>query len=254
MLQKSFLTMGTNCSCKIKFENFPIERMDFIMKKIATLCLSVVMLLSLSLTVFAAPGVFVSSPSSKPAPELVAFINMSEDCVAQLKLGSYAERHTLDEATRKQLEEAYDQIVNSLGDNDFSRILEKLAKENDMLVSGLSVSDLFDISAYGCDDHEGHEGFTITIKAETIDGVIGLLHMNGDIWEIVSVSNIDEANNTMTFYVENLSPFAIVVDNGSGSLPPETRDTSMIYIWTMIISASGVLLILVCSKSKKHKV
>lgn len=228
--------------------------MGFIMKKIAILCLSLIMLLSLSLSVFAAPGVFVSSPSGNPAPELVDYDNKTGDCTAKLKVTPYSERDTLDEATRKKLEEAYAQIVDSLGNNDFSKILEKLAKENDMLVSGLSVSDLFDVSYYGCADHDGHKGFTVTIKSETIDGAIGLLHMNGDTWEIVSVSDIDEESNTMTFYVEDLSPFAIVVDNGNGSLPPQTGDTSMIYIWAMIAAASGLLLILICSKAKKQKV
>lgn len=224
------------------------------MKKLAVLCLSIVILLSLSLTVFAAPGVFVSSPSGNPAPELVDAVNKTEGCTAQLKITPYSERDTLDEATRKKLEEAYAQIVDSLGNNDFSKILEKLAKENDMLVSGLSVSDLFDVSDYNCDDHEGHKGFTVTIKSETIDGAIGLLHMNGDTWEIVSISDIDEESNTMTFYVEDLSPFAIVVDNGNGSLPSQTGDTSMIYIWATIAAVSGLLLVLICSKAKKQKV
>jgi len=75
------------------------------MKKLAILCLSVVMLLSLGLTVFAAPGGFVSSPSGNPAPELIDSVNKTEGCTAQLKITPYSERNTLDDG-RSHLEMA----------------------------------------------------------------------------------------------------------------------------------------------------
>ncbi len=221
------------------------------MKKIAVICLSLVMLFSISMTAFAAPGIFVSSPSGNPAPELVEVVNKTDACPAKIKITAYSERATLDAADREKIESAYTQIVNADSDNAFSKVLATLAKNNKMSVSSLSVSDLFDISYYNCENHEGHEGFTITLKADTIDQFVGMLHLNGEEWELVKVNNVDEDKNTVTFFVEELSPFAIVVDNGTGSVPPQTGDTSMIYLWVMLATASGLALVLVCMKKQK---
>lgn len=221
------------------------------MKKIAVICLSLIMLFSATMTVLAAPGAFVSSPSRNAAPELVDFENETDDCTALLKITSYSERNTLDAAVREKLELAYSQIVDSVNGNDFSKLLETLAKNKGMNVSGLSVSDLFDLSSYDCDEHENHDGFVITLKSETFDGFVGLAHLNGDEWEIAEVRAVNEGENSIKFYVETLSPFAVVIDNGTGTNPPQTGDNSMIYIWVILAAASGLMVILISLKKQK---
>lgn len=219
------------------------------MKKIAVVALSLVMVVCLTLIAIAGPGKFLNSPSRNAAPEIVSFTPASEDCYAYLVVTPYAERNTLDDATRAKLEEAYDQIANK-GDA-FVKILKELSEQKGIPVAELSVSDLFDISYYSCEHHANHKGFTITLKAETIKNFVGLVHLMGDEWEIIEVSEVNEAENTITFYVEDLSPFAIVVDNGSGDKAPQTGDNTMVYLGVMAVAACGLVLVLVSGKKRK---
>ena len=221
------------------------------MKKIVALCLTLVMAVSLCLTAIAAPGAFVASPSGNKAPELVSF-TAPDGCNAKLVITPYAERNTLDEATRLVLEEAYKQIANVIENNDFSKTLKALAQEKGMAASELSVSDLFDISYYDCGDHEDHKGFTITMKAETIENFIGILHMKDGAWENLEIKDWNKDAKTVTFFVETLSPFAIVVDNGSGSSTPPTGDSAMLmYLGVALVAAAALVVVLVNSKKQK---
>lgn len=220
------------------------------MKKIVALCLTLVMVVSLCLTAIAAPGAFVASPSGNKAPELVSF-TAPDGCNAKLVITPYVERNTLDEAARLALEEAYKQIANHIQNNDFSKALKAMAESKDMTASELSVSDLFDISFYDCDEHDGHKGFTITLKAETLDNLVGVLHLNNQTWENVQVLACDQDAKTVTFFVETLSPFAIVVDNGSGSSTPPTGDNAMAYLGVALVAAAGLVFVLVGAKKKK---
>lgn len=221
------------------------------MKKLVALCLTFVLLLSLSVSVLAAPGAFVASPSGNKAPELVDF-TVPEECEAELKVISYADRHLLDAEIRLALEEAYKQIANVIENNDFSKALKALAQEKGMAASELSVSDLFDISYYDCGDHEGHNGFTITMKAETIENFIGILHMKDGAWENLEIREWNKSAKTITFFVETLSPFAIVVDNGSGSSTPPTGDSAMLmYLGVALVAAAALVVVLVNSKKQK---
>ena len=221
------------------------------MKKLVALCLTLVLALSLSVSALAAPGAFVASPSGNTAPELASFI-APEDCEADLKVISYADRHLLDAEIRLALEEAYKQIANVIENNDFSKALKALAQEKGMAASELSVSDLFDISYYDCGDHEGHKGFTITMKAETLENFIGILHMKDGAWENLEIKDWNKDAKTVTFFVETLSPFAIVVDNGSGSSTPPTGDSAMLmYLGVALVAAAALVVVLVNSKKQK---
>ena len=77
------------------------------MKKVVAICLMMVMVLSMSVNVFAAPGGFVSSPSGNPAPEVVIFAPSDDDCKGRLVVTAYGDRHDLSEALREMLEKAY---------------------------------------------------------------------------------------------------------------------------------------------------
>lgn len=240
------------------------------MKKVVVFCLALAMAVSMSLTVFAGPGIFVSSPSGNSAPMLAEYTPKTDGCTAKLVVTSYADRATLDDATRLQLEKAYEQISGSA--DEFTKALEQLAKDKNMEVSQLSASDLFDISYYDCGEHEDHEGFTITLKAETLDRFVGFMHMNGDAWEIINVSEYNEEEETITFYVAKLSPFAIIVDNGSGDSTTQTEDNtaqtdnkpgqtdndsaqtgdgSVVYVGAMAVAAFAIVLAVVSMKKQK---
>ena len=221
------------------------------MKKLSVICLALVMVLTMSLSVFAAPGAFVQSPTLNTNVELVSF-ETGEDCTAIGIVTPYSERHTLHDEKRQALEEAYKQIVEYKEGNGFYEALCKLAEEKGMQVSELSVADLFDISYYDCPDHDGHDGFTITIKSEYLDKFVGILHMDPEEgWEIIEIKGLDKDAKTVTFFVKTLSPFAIVVDNGTGDDAAQTGDGIMIYAGVMLAAACGLTVVLLGSKKKR---
>jgi hypothetical protein len=221
------------------------------MKKIVVLCLTLVMVASLALTAFAAPGAFTVSPWGNPAPELISGTPVTEGCTGKLVITPYSQKNTLDEATRLVLEEAYDQIANNTVESAFTTALAALAAAKEMEVSELSVSDLFDVSYIGCNEHGEHDGFVITLKTETLQSFVGLMHFNGQTWETLDAEWDAEAG-TVTFAVETLSPFAIVVDNGTGEQPPQTGDRALVlYGAVMAVTAAGLALVLVSLKKKK---
>ncbi|MBQ7922078.1 MAG: hypothetical protein IJ325_05825 [Clostridia bacterium] len=224
------------------------------MKKFAVISLSLVMVVCLTLIAIAGPGAFVQSPSNNPAPILTAYTADDEGCTAELVVTAYADRDTRPEEKRLALEEAYDQIVNHKDDNAFKAVMEQMAEKLGMTVPELSIAELFDISYYSCGVHieEDHNGFTITLKLNTIENFKGIIHLQEDeTWEILDVSDVNEAEGTITFHVDTLSPFATVVDNGSGEQAPQTGDLTMVYLGVMIAAACGLVIVLVAGKKRK---
>ena len=220
------------------------------MKKIVVICLSLVMLFSLSMTAFAA-GMFVSSPSGNRVPTLVGYMNGSPDCSLEIKITAYADRDTLPDYDREQIENAYWQIVNAVEDgNDFYKAVEVVANDLEMSVSSISVSDLFDISAFGCTNHGEHLGTTITLQSETFENFVGMLRLKDGVWESIEILEYNKENNTITFYVEDFSPFAILVDNDGGGMPPKTNDGHNAYLWVMLTAAAGFMLVVVGMKKQ----
>ena len=142
------------------------------MRKIIAVCLMVIMLASLTLSVFSAPGGFIQSPSNNPAPEITEAINESEDCLAQLIITPYIDRDTLPEEDRIIIESIYKQVVEN---KDLSAIYEELANiaaKLDIDVKDLAVSDLFDIRLINCDIFQGNRIFQ---KQQFTNIFIGIL-------------------------------------------------------------------------------
>lgn len=221
------------------------------MKKLVALCLTLVLALSLSVSAFAANGAFISSPSANEAPELVDF-DAEDGCETGIKITSYADRDELNEEARKKLEEAYRQIANVIENNAFSQALKELAKELGKAASELSVSDLFDISHIDDANHDGHDGYTITIKLETLENFVGIMRFDGTNWHNVKILEIDKENCTVTFFVPELGPFAVIVDNGSGSSTPPTGDNAMMmYLGAALVAAAGLVVVVANSKKKR---
>lgn len=223
------------------------------MKKAAVLFLTLVMVVSMSLTAFAATGAFVSSPSTNPAPELISYSTDDPECTAELEIIPYSERDTLDEEDREKLEEAYEQISELLPNSEFYKALEDLAEQTGKKVSELSVSDLFEISYWSCPDHEGHEGYTITLKAETFDRLVGIMVFDGEKWVLADILEWNADELTVTFWTKDIGAVAVIVDNGSGdnTSTPQTGDNTMVYAGVMAAAAAGLALVLVSLKKRK---
>lgn len=246
------------------------------MKKVLAICLMAVMVVSMVVSVIAAPGGFVSSPSGNPAPIVIDFMCNSANCTGKLVITPYGERQTLSDYLREMSEKAYDLIAQSTDLTELNADLAKVAADRNIAGKNLAVSALFDIHVTGCDNHEEHVDFDITLDAESLHSFVGLLHMNKDgIFELVSDAKVVNNGEHLQFSVDSFSPFAIVVETeddasgeGSGNVSgnvsgegsgdasgdtPQTGDNSMIHIYAIIMVVSAVALVVITVISKKKK-
>jgi hypothetical protein len=212
------------------------------MRKIIAVCLMVIMLASLTLSVFSAPGGFIQSPSNNPAPEITEAINESEDCLGQLIITPYIDRDTLPEEDRIIIESIYKQVVEN---KDLSAIYEELANvaaKLDIDVKDLAVSDLFDIRLINCDIHDYHGRFNIKLKAETLQNFVCLLHYYNGEYHVVKDARVLEDGEHLVFSEKEFSPFLIVTNTGEeDSDAPQTNDMFPIYV--TVAAVSGLMLL-----------
>ena len=187
------------------------------MKKILLLVLAVMLGLSLSFTVLADPGAFQNSPSTLQGPELIDANNDHHDCIARLIITSYADRHTLTDEKRVDLENVY-QVLSTT--DDISTVvpqLEDLAESLNVKTEDLVASELFDISLTECPYHEFHGSFDVLLKADALRNFVCLLHYYNGEWEIVE--DVEVVLDTYLAFTESdFSPFVIVsIPGGIGN-------------------------------------
>lgn len=224
------------------------------MKKVLAICLMMVMVVSMSVTAFAAPNGFVSSPSGNAAPVLISFKASDEDCTAALHITPYGERDEISDTLRTMLEKAYNEISNSVDLTKLNADLAKIAADKKIDGKNLAVSDLFDIHVTGCDYHDEHVDFDITLDVDTLNHFVGLLHMNKDgKWELVPDAEVTNNGEHLKFSVDSFSPFAIVVDAGSQGNTPQTGDNSMIYVYVIISAVCALAIIVLAVKLRKKR-
>ena len=224
------------------------------MKKVLTICMVAVLALSLTVTAFAAPNGFVSSPSENTAPTEITFTPADEDCTASLVITPFSEKEELPEALENLLETARNQIETSTDLTKLNSVLANLANEMKIKGEDLAVSDLFDIHVTGCEYHDGHTDFDIVLSADMLKNFVALLHMQKDgTWEMVSDAKVTGNGNHLAFSVDSFSPFAIVVNtNGEGAQVPQTDD-NMFYIAAVVMAVSAVALVVIAVITCKKK-
>jgi hypothetical protein len=198
------------------------------MKKVLIFCLVMVLAFSMSLTVVADDGGFVSSPTGKTAPTLVDYTNESEDCEASLVITSYTDREQLSEEARKAIEEAYAEIKANFDLSVLNTQLARLAADMGIPVSHLAVSDLFDISLAEDDEHNEHGKFTIKLKSESLANFICLFHYVDGEWKIIEDAEVSKDGRVLTFTEDEFSPFAIVTYNGNRVIRSEVQVESAV--------------------------
>ncbi len=181
------------------------------MKKVLTIISIVLLLLCSGLSTFAASGSFTASPSAKQAPELVDSENTAEPCDAAVKVVAYAERDTLDAQAKTKLEAAYKDIAstNDLGTLGYD--VKALANSLNYSSDQFFVSDLFAIDYTDCDAHTAHQ-FDVTIEPVSTKNYVGILRYANGVWMLVDA--VCE-NGEISFSMDDPSPFAIVVHDGS---------------------------------------
>lgn len=233
-----------------------------IMKKIITLILAITMAFMSVVPAFAVEGGFVSSPSKGDDVVLEEGVNEDPECTAKLILTLFRDRAKLEAYVRAQLEKAYE-IIKNCDDlttlcKEFAAYVAKLG----LTGKDLAVSDLFDLSYYGCDDHEGHGYFNVKVGAKSLERFVGLLHYNNGTWEFVENAYVLPDGETLAFKIKDFSPFAIVVDT-SDKAPVEdipntdVKDMNTQMPMQLMIGAAAVIatatIIAVVFKQKKVK-
>lgn len=213
------------------------------MKKMMACMMVVVLVLTMSVSVFAAGG-FISSPSGKKGPELVDAV--IEGCEGDIVLTPYSEKDSLDDAEREELEEAYRQISENKDLSEICEDLKALAEKLGIDVEDLAVSDLFYLDYEGCDDHDGHGPFTVSIRPEIINNFAGLMVLVNGEWVLVEDAKI--VDGVLTFTGNHYGPYAIVLNTAEA---PQTGDSfPWIYVVLMGISVVGLTTVLVALKKK----
>lgn len=219
------------------------------MKKIFTFAAVLMIVLTLSVSAFAANGAFVSSPSKTLAPELIDAENASPDCEADIVITSYADRTSLDEHALDELAAAYSEIASVEDLGSLSESIATLAENLGVSSEGFAVSELFDISYVDCDGHQSHEEFTITFKPASVENLVAVLHYTDSEWEIVP-SKVE--NGEVTIVTKLFSPFALLVHTDM----PTEQPTAGALPWiiggiVLLLIILAIILILLSRKKKK---
>ena len=213
------------------------------MKRVITICLILVMVMTLCVGISAATGGFLVSPSGNAAPEVVDATNESEDCESIVYIVSYADRHLLSDEDRQKLEEAYSIIRNS---NDITTLcspLAYLAGKLNLDPGKLAVSDMFDIN-YVCGEHDDHGKFEIVLKSTTFENFVALVHYTGETWELMEDAKVEMVDGELhlTFTAHDFSPFAVVVDT---TVADEPANDNEVLINTYLVIIALILLAIV---------
>ena len=228
------------------------------MKKLIATLLAIVMLAALSVSAIAATADnFTKSPSNTGAPGMTYdWTNPVGGCDPELAITPYKDRNTKSEEIKTAIEAAYNEIVHS------QPSLGSLTITNGPLQgTNLMVSQLFDIS-FSDSEHthtfgmnETHNA-TIKLTGDEVKNFMYLLHYTytatpgTSTWEIVSCTR--PTANTISFTVDSLSPFAIVVKNtSSGPSSPATGASAPIAcaVGAVVFCVVGVALL---KKSKEN--
>lgn len=223
------------------------------MKKLLVLCLTAIMVMSMSLCVFAAPGNFVNSPTANTAPIVIEVKPISHDCSGGLVVTPYSQRYELPEEERAAIEAAYAEIIAAIDLTKFCDIFAAHVNKQKIDAADLAVSDLFDVRVVNCTHHEPHDGFIITVElgAGILENFAGLLHCHNGEWEMVESAKVGADGKTLTFQVDELSPFAVVVDTTSPA--PDMGDSANLMLWGIVAFMSVAALSVVVIKLIRTK-
>ncbi len=249
------------------------------MKKVVSIILAVILVLSIGTVAFAAP--FTPSVTEKPAPEVVRPQNsVEEDTVAHIvtsdgevvkeipgqKLIVTGVAHVdiskeIPEESAADLKEAYSQL--SAEDIKLSTILPELDKivkkelGEKKSADNLIVRDLFDVSLVCEESNEllldKNHRLSLTFNLGVKKGeFVTAMKMNPKTkeWETI-YSVINNGDGTVTCEFDHLCPIAFLVDRVENSA--QTGDNSVsLYVWVAIAAAAaGLIVVLLIAKNKK---
>lgn len=223
------------------------------MKKVLACILSLILVVALSVSVMATG--FVKSPVLNDAPEIKDFeteIPVEDNCNYDLAITPYEDRADLTPEAKQEIEKAYEDVKANADLTKLVPDLTKVAEDKKIEKENLAVSQLFDISEEDCASHtDGHGIVTIHLTAD-LKNFVALLHKTDAGWVVVNSAKVTGAD-TVSFSVDELSPFAIVVD-ATEEKNVSTGDNAnlALYISLMAVSAVALVVVLVVMKKKSN--
>lgn len=226
------------------------KTLTFVMSLVmGTLCSAIIAAPFVGAPVSASAQGFVFSPSDDYTPEIKDYINADEKCTATLTATGYAQRDRLDEAKKQELEYAYATLTATSDITTLNADFATLVTEKGLTGATVAVSDFFDVSCYNCDDHDAHGEFIVEMECENAATFVGLLHYTSGAWELIKSPAVNVEEKTVTFTVEDFSPFAIVVDtSGLVDAPIEPVDTMPTLVTTAVTSFAVLAMLVVVLK------
>ncbi|MBE6758439.1 MAG: hypothetical protein E7552_07865 [Ruminococcaceae bacterium] len=218
------------------------------MKKVLVFCCAVLMVMSMGVVAYAATGSFVSSPTGNLAPTVEEF-EAAEGCTSELKVTPYSERADLPQELEDLTEQAYNEIRGTEDLTELNDDLGQLAEDMKIEGDNLAVSDLFTLHTEGCENHEGHEDFDITLSSDKLANFVGLMYMNakGE-WVLVKDAKVVNGEH-LVFTSTAVGPYAIVVKDAAAP----TGETAHTWLYVAIMAASATAMLLVWNASKKQQ-
>ena len=227
------------------------------MKKTLALVMTLLMLVSMTTSVFAA-GNFVASPSQNAAPKL---IDLDCECDGDMLLYAYNQRDQLPEDLRAEFEACYDEIAAAANLGELNEKLQELANKLKYHIDNLAVSDLFFAHMDGCTVHTGastwtlvrrsiavnHGEMTIVLDSEaSLDNFAALMNFYDGEWHIVEDATMTD-EGYLQFTTNNLGVFAIVVS----TVPAQSGDFTTVAL-VVACAAIACTMVVVLVKTKKR--
>ncbi len=214
------------------------------MKKAMMVGLALLLIFCMSVPVLAEG--FVQSPSLNQAPvvEDVQAEGVPEGTEFTLVVTPYTERGDLTEEQKNALVDAYDEIKQAEDLTVLTPELAELVQEQDLNSENLAVSDLFDITP----NTDEHGQVTVKLGSEYLQNFVALLHKKDNNWDVVDSAKVVNGDS-ITFSVDDFSPFAIVVETEKET--PDTGDSNLVYVWVILGLCAAVAAVCFAVKAKK---
>lgn len=216
------------------------------MKKLFAIILMVVMVCTMSLSVAAAPGVFLQSPSFNKTPIVIEFECSDPNWKGDIYITSYGDRNILDVIDREKFEDAYESIRNSNGVSSLIPDIADISENLNISTDNLGISDLFHIGITDATDGN----FKIKLDADTLNNFVGLVYFEDGKWYVVEDAVIE--GEYLVFSTELPRAFAVVVDVDDSIIDvPGTGDVlPWVFAAVMVTSAAGIVLLIISYRKR----
>ncbi len=202
------------------------------MKRVLTLAIVLVMALTLSVSAFALPGAFIQSPSLNDDITLLSFEHDEPNCMCELILTNYKDRHTLTDAQKADIEAAYASIASN---DNLAVLVPTISSFTGADEEDLAVSDLFYAHVVQKLRINSDGSYTINLANSALDQFEGLMRYDNGSWVLVENAEI-LADGSLQFTTYELGAFALAVNTSEEGPSAPTGDNLPLY-------AAGILML-----------